>query len=101
MRSTSVLTWSRAINPLHFTTICRRLVHEVLSEIRGGRIESFGFERLVQTVLLGLGAEECRIVPRRQDKGADQVASFRVAGAFQQLVAVQAKHWQPEPPVDS
>jgi restriction endonuclease Mrr len=22
-----------------------------------------------------------------------------VAGAFQQIVAVQAKHWQPEPPV--
>ncbi|MBA3354723.1 MAG: restriction endonuclease [Pyrinomonadaceae bacterium] len=77
-----------------------RLIREVLSEMRGGRIESFGFERLIQTVLLGLGAEECRIVSRNQDKGADLIATFRVAGAFQQRVAVQAKHWQPEPPVE-
>jgi predicted Mrr-cat superfamily restriction endonuclease len=76
-----------------------RLVREVLDELRGGRIESFGFERLIQTVLLGLGAEEVRIVPRIEDKGADLVATFRVAGAFQQSIAVQAKHWQPEPPV--
>ncbi len=38
-------------------------------------------------------------MPRSQDKGADLLATFRVAGAFQQVVAVQAKHWQPEPPV--
>jgi predicted Mrr-cat superfamily restriction endonuclease len=76
-----------------------RLVREVLSELRGGRMESFGFERLIQTVLLGLGAQEARIIPRSQDKGADLVAIFRVAGAFQQIIAVQAKHWRPEPPV--
>jgi restriction endonuclease Mrr len=77
----------------------RLLAREVLNELHGGRIESFGFERLIQTVLLGLGAEEARIVPRNEDKGADLVATFRVAGAFQQRIAVQAKHWQPEPPV--
>jgi predicted Mrr-cat superfamily restriction endonuclease len=76
-----------------------RLVREVLAELHGGRIESFGFERLIQTVLQGLGAEEVCIVPRSEDKGADLVATFRVAGAFQQSIAVQAKHWQPEPPV--
>jgi restriction endonuclease Mrr len=27
------------------------------------------------------------------------VATFRVAGTFLQKVAVQAKHWQPDPPV--
>ena len=75
------------------------LVRAVLAELRSGRIESFGFERLIQTVLLGLGAEEVRIVPRTEDKGADLLATFRVAGTFQQLIAVQAKHWQPEPPV--
>ena len=32
-------------------------------------------------------------------KGADVVATFRVAGVFTQVVAVQAKHWQSEPPV--
>jgi hypothetical protein len=76
-----------------------RLVREVLAEIRSGRIESYGFERLIQTVLMGPGAEEVRIVPRNEDKGADLVAMFRVADAFQQSIAVQAKHWQPEPPV--
>ena len=78
-----------------------RLIREVLTEMRSGRIDSFGFERLIQTVLRGLGAEEVRIVPRNQDKGADLLATFIVAGAFQQVVAVQAKHWQPEPPVSS
>jgi predicted Mrr-cat superfamily restriction endonuclease len=76
-----------------------RLVRETLAELRSGRMESFAFERLIQAVLRGLGAQEVRIVPRNLDKGADLVALFRVAGAFQQKVAVQAKHWQPEPPV--
>jgi hypothetical protein len=52
-------------------------------------MENFGFERLIQNVLIGLGAEEARIVSRSQDKGADIVASFLVAGAFRQVVAVQ------------
>lgn len=85
--------------PTFQTDLQIRLVREVLSELRSGRIENFGFERLIQTVLQGLGAEEVRIVPRIEDKGADLVAGFRVAGAFQLKVAVQAKHWQPEPPV--
>lgn len=76
-----------------------RLIREVLAELQGGRMESFGFERLIANVLSGLGAEEVRIIPRSQDKGADLIAIFRVAGVFQQVVAVQAKHWRPEPPV--
>lgn len=85
--------------PTFQTDLQARLIREVLAELRSGRIESFGFERLIQTVLRGLGAEEVRIVPRSEDKGADLLATFRVAGTFQQVVAVQAKHWQPEPPV--
>jgi len=76
-----------------------RLAREVLDELRSGRIENFGFERLIKTVLLGLGAEDVRIIPRLADKGADLVATFRVAGTFLQTIAVQAKHWQPDPPV--
>lgn len=87
--------------PTFQTDLQTRLILEVLKEMRSGRIESFGFERLIQNVLSGLGAEEVRIVPRNQDKGADLLATFRVAGAFQQVVAVQAKHWQPEPPVST
>ena len=89
----------RGESPTFQSDLQARLVREVLAELRSGRIENFGFERLIQTVLRGLGASEVRIVPRSEDKGADLVAVFRVAGAFQQRVAVQAKHWQPEPPV--
>ena len=76
-----------------------RLISETLKEIRSGRMDSFGFERLIGDVLIGLGADEARIIHRSQDKGAYIVAAFRVAGAFRQVVAVQAKHWQPHPPV--
>jgi predicted Mrr-cat superfamily restriction endonuclease len=76
-----------------------RLIREVLAELRAGHMDSYRFERLIQTVLLDLGAEEATIIPRSQDKGADIVAKFRVAGTFLQVVAVQAKHWKPEPPV--
>lgn len=77
----------------------RRLVDETLEEIRSGRLNSFGFEKLLRSLLLGMGAEESRVVPRGQDKGADILATFTVAGAFRFVVAVQAKHYQPEPPV--
>lgn len=85
--------------PTFQTDLQSRLIHETLNELRMGRMDSFGFERLIQTVLTGLGAGDVRIVPRGQDKGADILATFRVAGAFRQVIAVQAKHWQPEPPV--
>lgn len=85
--------------PTFQTDLQTRLIQETVKELRGGRMESFGFERLIQTVLIGLGAKDARIVPRSQDKGADILATFLIAGAFRQVIAVQAKHWQPEPPV--
>lgn len=62
-------------------------------------MDPVGFENLIKTVLTGLGAKEVKIIPRNQDKGADILATFLVAGVFQFVIAVQAKHWQPEPPV--
>ncbi len=59
-----------------------RLAKEALDEMRSGRLDSFKFEHLVRSVLLGLGATEARIVPRLQDKGADILASFLVPGRF-------------------
>lgn len=93
-------TASREEPPTFHSDLKTRLAREVLSEIRDGRIESYGFERLIQTMLIGLGAVDCQILPRKSDKGADLVATFRIAGAFQLRVAVQAKHWQPDPPVN-
>ncbi|MES1929061.1 restriction endonuclease [Salinisphaera dokdonensis CL-ES53] len=74
-----------------------RLVSETLAELRSGRMESYAFENLIKEVLLGLGATEASVVPRSKDKGADILATFSVAGIFQQKVAVQAKHWQAKP----
>ncbi|MCB9444041.1 MAG: restriction endonuclease [Ardenticatenaceae bacterium] len=90
---------SSGLKPTFQNDLQDRLVKETLDELRSGRLDSFGFERLIQNILIGLGADEARIVPRNQDKGADIVATFLVAGAFQQVLAVQAKHWQPDPPV--
>ena len=94
-----LLLVSKGQSPTFQTDLRSRLIRETLEELRKGRMDSFGFEKLIQTVLTGLGAEDARIVPRSQDKGADVLATFRVAGAFCQIVAVQAKHWQPDPPV--
>ena len=76
-----------------------RLVEETLKEMRTGRMDDRGFEGLIGDVLRGLGADSVKIVPRSKDKGADIVATFKVAGVVQQTLVVQAKHWQPEPPV--
>ena len=85
--------------PTFQTDLQSRLIENTLDEIRSGRMDDFRFEFLIKDVLYGLGADEARIVPRNQDKGADIVATFKVAGIFQYVLAVQAKHWQPEPPV--
>jgi len=76
------------------------LITQALKELQKGRIDSFGFENLINNLLQSLGAKEARVIPRSQDKGADVVATFLVAETFPLVVAVQAKHWQPEPPVD-
>lgn len=75
------------------------LVQETLRQLRSGRMESYGFERLIETLLQRMGART-HIVWRGKDKGADIIATFRVAGFFNQVVAIQAKHWKPSPPVN-
>ncbi len=84
--------------PTFEADVRQKLVSQLVAEIRTGRIENFGFERLLRSVLIGLGAIDVRIPARQVDKGADLVASFRIAGAFDVVVAVQAKHFRPEPP---
>jgi predicted Mrr-cat superfamily restriction endonuclease len=87
-------------SPTFQADLQKRLVKETLDELQKGRMDSCGFERLIRTSLIDLGAKEAKIVARSKDKGADIVATFYVAGAFVQKVAVQAKHWQQSrPPV--
>ena len=85
--------------PSFETDLRSRLIEGTLDELRSGRMESYGFERLIKTVLRGLGAVNPKIVPRREDKGIDIYATFLVAGSFRQVVGIQAKHFQPYTPV--
>jgi predicted Mrr-cat superfamily restriction endonuclease len=75
------------------------LVQHTVEEMQSGKMDGGKFEQFIASLLRGLGANEARVVPHNQDKGADIIASFRIAGAFQIVVAVQAKHYRPEPPV--
>jgi len=88
-------------DPTFQADLQKRLIDATLDELRNGHMDDRRFEELIQTVLKVLGSYDTDIIPRRQDKGADIIATFRVAGAFSLKVAVQAKHWQPEPPVDA
>lgn len=75
------------------------MIRETLAELRGGRLDPYGFEHLIKALLIKLGATDAKVLARNKDKGADVIATFLVAGTFQQIVAVQAKQYQPEPPV--
>ena len=92
-------------NPRNLKTDLRsKLVEETIKEIQNGRIDHYGMENLVKTVLESIGATDVSIVPRRKDKGADLLADFSLANTFVLKFAVQVKHWETKlphwPPVD-
>lgn len=89
----------KGARPTFDTDLRRKLVDQVKAELRTGRLDNFGFERVVEALLRSLGANDVRIVPRSRDKGADLLATFRLATTFTFTLAVQAKHFQPTPPV--
>lgn len=69
------------------------LVKETVEHLRSGHMDSFSFERLTTGLLIQMGARTATVVPRLLDKGADILATFRVAETFQYTLTVQAKHW--------
>jgi predicted Mrr-cat superfamily restriction endonuclease len=75
------------------------LVAETVTHLRSGHIDNFGFEELIKELLIEMGAKNAEVVARRLDKGADVLATFRVAETFQYTLAVQAKHWNGSNPV--
>ena len=89
----------RGTEPSFETDLRSNLIEATLNELQRGRMENFGFEELIKTVLEGLGATAADIVSRRYDRGIDIYATFLVAGSFRQVVGIQAKHYGPEPPV--
>ena len=76
----------------------RKLIETTIKTIRSGKMDSFGFERLLQQLFTKQGAE-ATIVARSQDKGADLKVTLRFAVVGQVIIGVQAKHYQLEPPV--
>ncbi|MDD9820098.1 MAG: restriction endonuclease [Nitrospira sp.] len=89
-------------HPTWRSDLRQKQIATVLEEMRSGRINDREFEDHVRDVLLkGLGADTAWVIPRRNDRGADIVATFKVAGGVLPTltVAVQVKHYRPEPPV--
>lgn len=70
----------------------KALCERTLSELRRGRLDSYGFEHIVAMVLARGGAEGVRVVARIKDKGADILATIPVAGLTTVQLAVQVKH---------
>lgn len=69
------------------------LIKAAILEIRQGRMDSYGFETLIQEVMLAMGAAKCTVTARSKDFGADLIATFLIAGVFEVRVAIQAKHY--------
>ena len=85
--------------PTFHKNLQSRLVAQTLEELRTGHLDSFKFEHLIRDVLEAIGAKEAKVISRQKDMGVDVVATFFVADTFPIIVAVQAKHWKPDPPV--
>jgi restriction endonuclease Mrr len=77
------------------------LVKETVEHLRSGHMDSFAFEHLIKDLLIQMGAKTATVLPRLLDKGADILATFRVAETFQYTLAVQAKHWNDKAPVNN
>lgn len=91
----------KSVAPSFEQDLRQRLCEQTIQEIRSGRLDSYGFERLIVSIMTQLGALDVDIVPRSKDQGADIVAMFRVGGVARVRVAIQARHYQPDPPVPS
>ena len=85
--------------PSFVTDLQNDLKNVTLEALRCGHMDDRRFEELIETVLRRLGAVDTRIVPRINDEGIDIFATFLIAGIFRQIVGIQVKHYQPEPPV--
>ena len=80
----------------------RHLIESALGQLRDGRMNERHFEELIADVLRAVGGQNVRVVAARQlDVGADVIADFTMADSFSFKLAVQAKYFRPEPPIDS
>ena len=78
-----------------------RLIDQTKTELQSGRLNDYGFEKVVANIIEALGGRDVRIVPRSKDKGVDILANFMIAKTFSFKLGVQAKHYQASPPVEA
>jgi len=97
----SIGTAGEARAPVFGSDLRSRLIDQTKAEMTSGRMDSYGFENLVATLLRSLGATEVRVVGRSVDVGVDIIATFALADTFAVRLGVQAKHYRPDPPVGS
>jgi predicted Mrr-cat superfamily restriction endonuclease len=71
-----------------------QMVKALLKEIHTGHMDPRKFEQFVRKVLLSNGATDAKIIPTRNDKGVDIIASFPVGRVTQVKVGVQVKHFE-------
>jgi hypothetical protein len=89
-----------SIRPPEFGVDLRsKLIDQAKAEMTSGRMDSYGFENLVATLLRSLGSTEVQVVGRSVDVGVDIIATFSLADTFSLGLGVQAKHYRPDPPV--
>lgn len=72
------------------------LIEAVKQQLQTGLMNERRFEELVCHLFEELGGINSRVVPRRQDIGADIEMDFVVAQMFTVPVRVQAKYWKGE-----
>lgn len=75
------------------------LVEKTREQLYSGRLDSYAFEKLAESLINSLGGQQTEVIPRNKDKGADLLSNFYVAKTFKLKLAVQAKHYKPEPAV--
>lgn len=68
----------------------QKLIKATLDEIHSGYMDERKFEQLVAAVLRGMGARECKIIPRQRDNGVDVRAEFAI-GPTEIVVGAQVK----------
>lgn len=96
----AIIYYSKNDNVDFSEELRRKIVDVTHTELYSGRINPHGFEQLVAKVIESLGGRNTIIIARNKDEGADILSDFDIATTFTLKLAVQAKHYYPEPPVE-
>ncbi len=76
-----------------------KLINATLESLTKGKINDTKFERLIGDLLRSFGITEVTYRRGKSDKGADIIARINLLGISEITLAIQAKHYKPEPPI--